>query len=286
MQFVMFSKHLAPLSVEEAARRAGAIGFCGLDLTVRPGGHVEPEQVATLPAAVDRVRRMGCEVPMITTAIISAGEPYAEDIFRAAADSGIRELKLGYWHYRGFGSLRQQLDEAMRDLDGLSLLARRTGVRASIHSHSGDFLSADGAVVWFLLKDRDPKELGAYVDPGHMVVEGGLSGWRMCLDLLSPWVSLVAVKSMAWEHSYDPALAQERWRAQMVPLRQGTVPWLEVFRCLHQIGFDGIVSVHSEYQGSHSWRDLSLEELLVQTAEDLAFIKCVATRAKEEACRG
>jgi len=282
MQFVMFSKHLAPLSIEEAAKRAGAIGFSGLDLTVRPSGHIEPEQASMLPETVAKVRGMGYSIPMITTAITGAADPYAEEIFQVAADSGIGELKLGYWRYEGFGNLRQQLDEVAGNLDGLESLARRTGVRANIHIHSGDCMSADGAVVWFLLKDRDPEEIGAYVDPGHMAVEGGDSGWKMCLDLLSPWVSVVAVKSMAWEHTYEPQLAQERWRSRMVPLRQGTVPWLEVFRCLHQIGFDSVVSVHSEYQGPHSWRDLSLEELLAQTAQDLAFIKYVAQRAQQE----
>lgn len=283
MQFVMFTKHLMPLDIEEAARRVAEIGFDGLDLTLRPGGHIVPENAPQLEPAVKAVRAMGLDVPMVTTNVVAAEEPYTQDIFRAAAQAGVRQLKLGYWSYHGFGSLQRQLGEARRTLDGLEALASEYQVRANIHIHCDDVLSADAAIVYLLLQDRDPEHVGAYVDPGHMTVEGGGSGWKMGLDLLSPWVSLVAVKAMGWTHAYDAELAQERWRWQQVPLRQGLVPWLEVFRCLRQIGYDGVISLHSEYQGSYSWRDLSLEELLVQTAEDLAFVKHSIRRAYGEA---
>ncbi|MGQ9555152.1 MAG: sugar phosphate isomerase/epimerase family protein [Anaerolineae bacterium] len=283
MQFIMFSKHLAPLSIEEAACRAGEVGFQGLDLTVRQGGHIQPEEVrAHLAPAVAAVRKLGLDIPMITTNITSADEAFAAETFAAAAECGIRQLKLGYWHYRGFGQVRAQLDEVRASLDGIAKLAEGSGVTANIHIHSEAFMSADAAVVYLMLKDRDPKQVGVYIDPGHMTVEGGGRGWMIGLDLLSPWVNLVAVKSMAWVHEYDPELMQERWRPQMVPLRQGAARWLEVFRCLKQIGYDGIISLHSEYQGSYSWRDLSTDEVLAQSAEDLAFIKYIAARVSSE----
>jgi len=272
----MFSKHLAPLSVEDAAKTVADIGFEGLDLTVRPGGHVEPENVREqLPAAVEAVRALGLDIPMITTSIVSAQDAHADAIFATAAACGIHDLKLGYWQYEGFGSVRRQMEEIKDALDGIAELASRHGVRANLHIHSGDFMTADAAVVWQFLVGRDPDVIGAYIDPGHMAVEGGAAGWRIGMDLLTPWINIVAIKDMAWEHSFDEALGKERWRTRMVPLTQGLVPWPEVFAHLDDIGFDGTVSLHSEYQGSHSWRDLTLDELLAQTREDLAYIKGV-----------
>ncbi|MHB0876112.1 MAG: sugar phosphate isomerase/epimerase family protein, partial [Anaerolineae bacterium] len=85
MKLVMFSKHLSPLSIEDAAKTAGGLGFDGLDLTVRPGGHVEPSDAGEgLPKAVEAVRALGLDVPMITTSIVSADEPHAEAVFQAA----------------------------------------------------------------------------------------------------------------------------------------------------------------------------------------------------------
>ena len=65
----------------------------------------------------------------------------------------------------------------------------------------------------------------------------------------------------------------------MVPLKDGIVRWREVFGCLKQLGWDGVVTFHSEYQGSHSWRDLSLDELVSQTAEDLAYLRPILRAA-------
>jgi len=273
MQLVMFSKMLQEFSVAKAGEIIADLGFEGVDLTVRPGGHVRPENVtADLPPAVATLRDMGLSVPMITTAIVAAEEPQAEEIFRAAAECDIPQLKLGYWHYEGFGRLKAQLDAVRATLHGLQALAQKYGVQANIHLHSGNFLSANPAVVWRLLEGFDPQALGAYVDPGHMAVEGGYAGWKQGLDLLADRISLVAVKDFGWFREEDEA-GRVRWQHKLMPLREGIVPWPEVFRCLGQIGFDGTVSLHSEYKGRHAWRDLTTAELIAQTREDLQYLR-------------
>lgn len=281
MQFVLFSKNLIELPVEEAGRRVVQMGFDGLDLTVRAGGHVEPADARQLPLVVQALAGLGCSVPMITTSVTDANESYAADIFSAAADAGVPDLKLGYWRYERFGTLRPQLDSIRHQLDSLSRLAERSGVCANIHIHSGDFVSADATLVWTLLKDYRPGVLGVFVDAGHLFLEGGVGSWRLSLDLLAPHLRLVAAKSMGWKHAYSSVALQEVWQPQTVPLREGTVRWIEFFRCLEAIPFDGTVSVHSEYMGSYSWRDLSLDELLLQSAQDLAFVKHIRARAQD-----
>src|SRR6186713_1843349 len=63
-----FSKHLPRMNARELAQSLKALGFDGVDLTVRPGGHVDPKKVAAeLPAFVDAIRHEGMAVPMITT---------------------------------------------------------------------------------------------------------------------------------------------------------------------------------------------------------------------------
>lgn len=274
MRLMMFSKHLADRSAEEAAKVIKRLGFEGVDLTVRPGGHVLPEQVRTrLPEVVRALAALDLQVPLITTAITAADDPYAVDTFETAAACGIHELKLGYWPYPGFGSFAAEAREVMRRLDGIEALARRTGVRANIHTHSGDYMSASAFMIWHWIKDRDPAAVGAYIDPGHMTVEGGVGSWKMAIDLLGSRISLVAVKDMAWQQVDDPQLGKPRWVTRLVPLDRGVVRWPEVFACLRQLGFDGWASLHSEYMGSHSWRDLSVDELIEQTRADLAYLR-------------
>lgn len=271
MRLVMFSKMLQEFPIAEAARRIQALGFEGVDLTVRAGGHVEPSEVGrALPEAVRAIRDAGLSVPMITTAITAADDT-AERTVAAAVHEDIRLLKLGYWNAPG-GALAAAIDRSRAALDGLDALAAKYHVTFGIHNHSGPgYVNCQPAVIWTLLRDRDPARLAAYFDPGHAAVEGGSGGWRQGLELLSPWLRMVAVKDFAWKA--EPARPKVRWRDQQVPLRDGLVPWDELFRRLAELRFDGPVSLHSEYKGSHSWRDLSTPELIEQTADDLAFVR-------------
>ena len=273
MEWIMFTKHLQVYPVEQAADVAKSLGLDGLDLTVRPGGHVEPADAENLlPGVFEAVKSRGLSIPLITTGITSAETPYAESIFRLAAEGGTRYLKLGYWRYEGFGNMVRQLDEVKARLDGIEKLAQRYGVTAVIHTHSSAFMTASGAIVAELLRDRDPDALGAYPDAGHLTAEGGDAVWKMSLDLLAPWIKVVAIKDMMWISHPDAELGKLRWRTMMCPFNMGFVRWPEVFECLRQSGFEGVVSVHSEYQGSHSWRDLNTEQLIQQTRADLEYL--------------
>jgi L-ribulose-5-phosphate 3-epimerase len=278
MPLVMFSKMLQEFPVAEAARRVKALGFDGVDLTVRPKGHVLPERVGPdLPAAVAAIRDRGLSVPMITTAITRADDPHAEATLAAAVHQDIRLLKLGYWNAPA-GKLAESIDRARRDLDGLERLAETYKVTLGIHNHSGPgYVNCQPAVVWMLLRDRDPSRVAAYFDPGHAAVEGGSGGWRQALELLGPRIRLVAVKDFAWKAV--PGDPKPTWQPQQVPLHDGLVPWPEVFSALARLRFDGPISLHSEYKGPHSWRDLSTDELLDQTAADLAFVKRLITQS-------
>ena len=137
MKFVMVSKHLQELSIVEAARRAQKIGFAGLDLTVREGGHITPENAKTqLPEAKKALDDMGLDIPMLTTNISSVDSPHARDIMGTAKALGIHDLKLGYWPYKPFGRIHEQLDDVRRKLDGIEKLPGSIGVRVCLHTPS------------------------------------------------------------------------------------------------------------------------------------------------------
>lgn len=275
MELIMFSKMLGEFDVSKAGDIIKDLGFDGVDLTCRPGGHVLPENVGRdLPPAVETLRKKGLSVPMLTTGILSAEEPYAEDIFRMAAQCKVPALKLGYHTYSGFGTIQGLIAEVRAKLAGLAELAQKYGVSANLHIHSGDYVTALAPILFMLIKDFDRRQIGAYIDPGHMYNEGGLSGWKIGMDILSPWINLVAAKSMGWVREDKPD-GTAVWHNKMFPIKQGMVQWPEVFKCLKTIGYEGPVSLHSEYQGGHSWKDLTTQELIEQTREDLAYLRGV-----------
>jgi sugar phosphate isomerase/epimerase len=267
MKWMMFSKHLQGLPLAEAARNMRDLGFEGMDLTVRPGGFVDPARVKTeLHTAVHTVADQGLSVPLITTSITSIDDPFAESTFIAAAEEKISEIKLGYVHNGPFGTLAEMVDKMNGWLDGLERLAVRTGVRANLHIHSGTHTTALPALIWYWLKDRNPAAIGAYVDPAHMAVEGGDCGWKMGLDLLAGRISLVAAKDFKWVKANAAAPDNAVYIPEIAPLGEGITPWRHVFACLRVLKFDGWISVHSEYE------HMPAAQLLRQTRLDLDFL--------------
>jgi sugar phosphate isomerase/epimerase len=279
-RFAMFTKHLQSWPLAKSAQAIAGLGFQGADLTVRPGGYVEADKVKTdLAPALRTLHDWGLTAPLLTTAITSASDPNARATFELAAEHGVRELKLGYWAYKDFGTLKASAEACAKDLDGIEKLAQSTGVRANLHTHSEGQLTALAPLVWWLIKDRDPKTIGAYVDPGHMCVEGGGEGWRMGLDLLAGRVNLVAIKDLRWEAVETPAgWNKPRWQSKVVPLNEGIVPWPKVFSCFQATNYGGWMSMHAEYQGWRSWKELSVEQVLEQTKQDLAYLRSILVK--------
>jgi len=274
VRYVLFTDNLADLSLEQACDAARGAGFDGLDLTLRPGGHVLPAQAEMgLTRASEAAGARGLTIAMVSTAITDNDSPHAEDIFAAAAHYDIRRLKLGYWDYQPFGTLRAQIDVARRRLERIIALGRKYDVLPCVHCHSGRFVASGGPLLYLVLRDFAPQHVGAYVDPMHMTIEGGRNVWELGLDLLAPWVALVGVKNFRFVADRRDRFGQQRYRWQYVPLADGQAELPEFFGYLSQLKYDGIVSLHSEYKGGNSFRSLSTPELVEQSAADLRYLK-------------
>src|SRR5687767_15376832 len=76
LKIYIFSKHLQFLNYQDMAEAAAEMGFDGIDLTVRPNGHVLPARVEQdLPKAVEAMRKMGFAPLMMTTTVEDAASP-------------------------------------------------------------------------------------------------------------------------------------------------------------------------------------------------------------------
>lgn len=244
LKVAIFSKHLQFLSGEALAKTAAGLGFDGVDLTVRKGGHVEPSRVATdLPPLVGLLRRQNLEVPMLTTDIVDTGTPYAEDILRCMNELSIHRYRWGGFEYSGDAPLSTQLDALKPRIAKLAGLNARYGVTAMYHTHSG--FNLVGAPIWDLhelLSSFDPNAVSINYDVGHATVEGGFGGWIDSFRIARPYLRGVAVKDFLWTRNNDG-----EWRPEWHPLGQGMVDFPKFFSLLASAQFSGPLQLHFEY---------------------------------------
>ena len=274
MELCLFSKHLQNFDADGLGRTLKDLGMPGVDLTVRPHGHVEPADVAeALPAFKEALAAHDVRITMLTTSIMAADAPHAREIIEAAGRCGVGFIKLGYWHYKGFGQLRSQEAEVRAALKDLEPVLKDNGVKAGFHTHSGHYMGCNASFALRIIGDCDPEAVGIYYDAGHCTLEGGEGGWLMGLDLVADRLIMVAVKDLAYFRLGSASDRHKGWQWYTVPMDSGPVDWPKFAQCLKEIDFQGPVSFHSEYQGPHSWRDLTAEQVVEQTRKDLAYLR-------------
>ena len=240
----IFSKHLQFLQGEELAKAVTGIGFDGVDLAVRKGGHVEPATVAKdLPVLVGTLRKNGLEVPMITTDIADAETPFAEDLLKAAAALGIRYYRFGAFKWEAGKPFAAQLEAMKPRLAKLAALNAKYQACAMYHTHSG--VGVVGASIWdlwYVMKELDPQRVGMNYDVGHATVEGGLGGWIDSFGIAGKYVRGIALKDVMWEKN-----GKGEWRAEWKPVGEGMVKFPQFFRMVAETDFAGPLQMHFEY---------------------------------------
>lgn len=244
LKVAIFSKHLQFLQGAQFAQAAVNIGFDGIDITVRKGGHVEPARVRhDLPPLVKLIRQHGLEVPMITTDIVDAETPYARDVMATMSELSIRHYRWGGFKYTDNRPIVAQLHDLRPKIAQLAKLNSHYGVGAMYHTHSG--VDLVGAPIWDLhelLNGLDPASVGINYDVGHATIEGGVGGWIDSFRISGEYLQGIAVKDFIWEKKISGA-----WHPQWKPLGDGMVHLSKFFGMVAAANFHGPLQLHFEY---------------------------------------
>jgi sugar phosphate isomerase/epimerase len=241
MKYLYFTKYLQSLDV------AGLIGFCksvgldGVDMAVRPGYPIHPDNMLReLPTAGRQFGDAGLTIGLVTmpTNLNDPDARQTREFFEASANAGVPAIKIGYFTYRD--RYDEALNESHKRMAGFAKRAAEHKVKACYHTHSGGYLGNNCASLRLLLADLDPHHVGAFLDTGHLALNGG--PFRMEADLAKPWLSALAIKDFAWTKTASG------WKASVVPAGDGIVQWDDVAKAVKEIGFNGTVSLHAEYE--------------------------------------
>ncbi|MBI4909110.1 MAG: TIM barrel protein [Acidobacteria bacterium] len=244
MVLCAFSKHFQWTSVKECAELCASWGYEGIDLTLRPGGHVLPERVEEdLPKAFEAVKKAGITMPMVTSHIVDAKTPHAENVLKTLNKLGIHYYRWGGFRYTENAPLPRQVDEFKARTKDLAAMNKQYNVCAMYHTHSG--VTQVGASFWdlyMILKDYDPESVSVNYDIGHATVEGGLGGWIHSSRLLLPHTRGIAIKDFAWGKN-----ARGAWAPNWCAIGQGMVNFKQFFTMVKAAGFHGPLQLHMEY---------------------------------------
>lgn len=280
-KFLVFSKHFNDLglTVEQLADAAEQVGCDGYDLAVRPGHPVHPDNAAdALPAAAELMRSRGLTIGMVTGNfdLLWPDDPGAEALLAAMDAADVRLVKLGYYkfdpHQMDYWS---EVDRIRDALAGWAELGATHNVAVCYHTHSNRCMGLNAGMLMHLLRGLDAAHLGAFIDSGHLMVEG--EEFAVAVAMVKEYLRLVALKDL------QPRIERKNGHgvltANVVPAGTGGVDWTAVFDELVGLRYTGPISVHCEFTAPGA-------EFLPTVAREVAFFRRHWAAAEERASEG
>lgn len=259
----IFSKHLQFLNYQDMAEAAAEMGFDGIDLTVRPNGHVLPERVDTdLPKAVEAMKKVNFVPLMMTTAVDDAGDITDKKVLDTAAKLGFKFYRMNWFSYPDGTTMPAAMEHFQQKVKELSLLNKELGLTGCYQNHSGNLAGSAIWELWELLKEADKQYMGLQYDIRHAVVEGALS-WENGLRLVQSQIKTIAVKDFTWQNENGKSIIRD------IPIGEGTVDFKTYFKLLKQYKINVPVTLHMEYPlggAEHGATKLSCDKQVVFNA--------------------
>lgn len=268
----IFSKHLQFLDYSGMASAAAEIGFDGLDLTVRPKGHVLPERVVDdLPKAVESIKKNGMKPKMMTTNVWDVTDLTNKMVLETASNLGFTHYRTGWLKYPKDKTISESQAAYGRQAKELELMNRDLGLIGCYQNHAGNHV---GAPIWDLppiLEATNNEYFGVQYDIRHAVVEGG-SSWELGLRQIRPFIKSIVIKDFKW------GKVNGKWKPINTPLGEGMVDFNKYFSLLKTYKINVPISLHFEYDlggAEHGNRKITIskEEVFKRMKNDLNFLR-------------
>ncbi len=268
----IFSKQLQFLNYNEMAAAAAEIGFNGIDLTVRPKGHILPERVTDdLPAAVVAMQKYGLAPKMMTTNVWNTNDIVQQTVLNTASELHFTHYRTGWLKYPENKSITESQQLYGQQANELEILNKNLDLIGCYQNHAGNHV---GAPIWDLppiLDATKNENIGCQYDIRHAVLEGGNS-WELGLRRIKPYIKSLVIKDFKW------GLVDGKWKPVNVPLGEGMVDFKRYFRLLKKYKINVPISLHLEYDlggAEHGATNLSIskKEVFAHMKKDLVYLR-------------
>jgi sugar phosphate isomerase/epimerase len=257
-EFAVFVKPWKALSLPKLALHVQALGFNLIELPVRAGFAVEPARIEEdLPAAVKTLGDAGVRIVNVTVDLPLTDER----LYAACAANGITMNRVIF--KRSSPSYWESETAARRQLDAALPLCEQYGVKIGIQHHYGGSVPINSMGLYHLVKEYDPRYVGAIWDPAHNALQGedALTG----LEIVKSHLCMVNLKNAYWRRTNPPDGSTAQWGAYFCAGPHGRTSWAEVAQGVKQVGYSGPLIFSAEYT------DDTYTDRLLET--DLAYAR-------------
>jgi sugar phosphate isomerase/epimerase len=257
-QFAVFVKPWKGMDAPRMAAHVRQLGFDLIELPVRPGFPCEPARIEQdLPATLAAFAQEGVRVHNVTVDLPLDNER----LYAACAANGIgmnrvifKRVVTSYWESEAV---------ARRQLDAAQPLCERYGVQIGIQHHYGGSVPINSMGLYHLVKEYDPRYVGAIWDPAHNALQG--EDPQAGLEIVQSHLCMVNLKNAYWRRTRPGE--EGGWEAYFTTGAEGRTSWREVAAAVQRIGYGGPLTFSAEYS------DAELTDRLI--VQDLAYARSI-----------
>ena len=241
VSYSVFTKPWKALSLQQLGEFVAGLGFDGIELPVRPGYQVEPEQVGDLPKAARQLAEFGVK-------ILSVAGPTDEATIAACAAADVPTIRIMAPVDRGETYLEAEA-RYRREFDALVPLLEKYGVQVGVQNHYGRFV-ANAAGLRSLVEGYDPRHIAIVWDAAHEALDGMEPD--LALDMVWSQLCMVNLKNAFWRRveraaTSESAVDVAEWEVYWTTGLQGRAAWPRVVHELQRRGYEGVVCLTAEY---------------------------------------
>lgn len=248
----------------EMAAAVKKLGFDGVELPVRPGFAVEPENVEKgLPEAVRILGDHGLVIGSI------AG-PTDERTIAACAEAGVPIIRI-LVKVPEEASYMAVMDDAVRDFEKLLPSLENSGVTIGIQNHCYREISSVMGIR-YLVETFPASAVAAVLDVGHCGLAGEFAD--LAVDILWDHLCLVNLKNAVWRRTNDEAASPPEFGCFWTLGKDGMGSWTTFIAELTKRNYAGDYCLTAEYSAVVG-EDMTSESdtLMSMLSEDLAYAR-------------
>ena len=247
MKLGLYSMIASDKTPEEVIALCGEVGIDGIEwVQHRPGsgGHLDPDdRVGSAEKIGELTRCAGLDVVDFTGAPEADDPQSVKEHFEIAAAMGAPAMRMrsqSFWRQPG-KSLEEQQAHVRAALERMAPMCETHGVSVQYET-VWNAVTSSASMARRLLEGLDHNHFGILIDPANMMIQG-FEGWRVCCEVLGPYLHGVHCKNVWFEPTAVGDSDQIRWRHVFRPVRLGLVDWSEVVDALSEFGYEGYLCI-------------------------------------------